>query len=122
MDADHPANGVPIPCLFTNKEGVLGRPLQIVAEDDQTSNPGSVLAFSRLARRPEIVAFIGSVRSTQVNAMAPDVLRTGKPMMFGGTDPTLTQAPLQRSVVGEVVRRFGCPPMPQEPRGPRTAG
>lgn len=85
------SNGANLALDEVNKEGVLGRPLQIVTEDDQTSNPGSVLAFSRLARRPEIVAFIGSVRSTQVNAMAPDVLKTGKPMMFGGTDPTLTQ-------------------------------
>ncbi len=73
------ANGVNLALDEVNKEGVLGRPLQIVAEDDQTSNPGSVLAFSRLARRSEIVAFVGSVRSTQVNSMAPDVLKTGKP-------------------------------------------
>ena len=86
------ANGVSLALQEVNNEGVLGRPLQIVAEDDQTSNPGSVLAFSRLARRPEIVAFIGSTRSTQVNSMAPDVLKTGKPMMFGGTDPSLTHA------------------------------
>jgi len=52
--------------------------------------PGAVLAFSRLAAQAEIPAFIGSIRSTQVHAMAPDVLKTGKPMMIGGTDPTLT--------------------------------
>ena len=86
------ANGVKLALDEVNNESVLGRTLQVVAEDDQTSNPGSVLAFSRLARRPEIVAFIGSVRSTQVNSMAPDVLKTGKPMMFGGTDPSLTHA------------------------------
>lgn len=73
------------------KGGVLGRMLELVVEDDQTSNPGSVLAFSRLASQPDIVAFIGSVRSTQVQAVAPDVLKIGKPMMFGGTDPSLTQ-------------------------------
>ena len=86
------ANGADLALDEVNKEGVLGRPLQIVAEDDQTTNPGTVLAFSRLARRPEIVAFIGPTRSTQVNSMAPDVLKTGKPMMFGGTDPSLTHA------------------------------
>jgi len=74
-----------------NENGVLGRKLELVVEDDQTTNPGAVLAFSRLAGRPEIAAFIGSIRSTQVHAMAPDVLKVGKPMMFGGTDPTLTQ-------------------------------
>ncbi len=74
-----------------NEKGVLGRKLELVVEDDQTTNPGAVLAFSRLAGRPDIAAFIGSIRSTQVHAMAPDVLKVGKPMMFGGTDPTLTQ-------------------------------
>ena len=74
-----------------NEKGVLGRKLELVIEDDQTTNPGAVLAFSRLAGQADIVAFIGSIRSTQVQAMAPDVLKVGRPMMFGGTDPTLTQ-------------------------------
>jgi branched-chain amino acid transport system substrate-binding protein len=73
-----------------NEKGVLGRQIEIVTEDDQTTNPGAVLAFSRLVSRGDCVAFIGSIRSTQVNAMAPDVLKGAKPMMFGGTDPTLT--------------------------------
>lgn len=70
--------------------GVLGRKVELIVEDDATTNPGIVLAFSRLAANTDIVAFIGSIRSTQVNAMAPDVARVGKPVMFGGTDPTLT--------------------------------
>ncbi len=72
--------------------GVLGKPVELVVEDDQTTNPGVVLAFSRLAADPSMVGFIGSIRSTQVNAMAPDVAKVGKPMMFGGTDPTLTHS------------------------------
>ena len=72
--------------------GVLGKPIELVIEDDQTTNPGVVLAFSRLAADPSMVGFIGSIRSTQVNAMAPDVAKVGKPMMFGGTDPTLTHS------------------------------
>jgi branched-chain amino acid transport system substrate-binding protein len=70
--------------------GVLGRQLELTIEDDQTTNPGIVLAFSKLASNADFVAFIGSVRSTQVHAIAPDVLKTGKPVMIGGTDPTLT--------------------------------
>ncbi len=71
--------------------GVLGRQVELVTEDDQTTNPGAVLAFSNLAAQPEIVAFIGSIRSTQNHAMAPDILKTGKPVCFGGTDPALTK-------------------------------
>jgi branched-chain amino acid transport system substrate-binding protein len=73
-----------------DKGGILGKKVELVVEDDQTTNPGIVLAFSRLAANPDIVAFIGSIRSTQVNAMAPDAEKVAKPVMFGGTDPTLT--------------------------------
>jgi branched-chain amino acid transport system substrate-binding protein len=72
--------------------GVLGKKVELIIEDDQTTNPGIVLAFSRLAANPDIVGFIGSIRSTQVNAMAPDVERVAKPVMFGGTDPKLTHS------------------------------
>ena len=71
--------------------GALGQQIELIVEDDASSNPGAVLAFSRLAERKEIVGFIGSIRSTQMNAMAPDMLKVGKPVMFGGTDPTLTK-------------------------------
>lgn len=71
--------------------GVLGKQVELVTEDDQTTNPGAVLAFSKLAAQPDIVAFLGSIRSTQNHAMAPDILKTGKPVCFGGTDPTLTK-------------------------------
>lgn len=70
--------------------GVLGKQLELIVEDDQTTNPGIVLAFSKLASQPDIVAFLGSIRSTQVHAMSPDVIKTGKPVMIGGTDPKLT--------------------------------
>jgi branched-chain amino acid transport system substrate-binding protein len=70
--------------------GVLGRPFELVIEDDQTTNPGTVLAFSKLAGNPEFAVFIGPIRSTQIHAMAPDVLKLGKPVLIGGTDPVLT--------------------------------
>src|SRR5271154_274046 len=71
--------------------GVLGKPIELVTEDDQTTNPGAVLAFSKLAAQPDIVAFLGSIRSTPNHAMAADILKTGKPVCFGGTDPKLTK-------------------------------
>jgi branched-chain amino acid transport system substrate-binding protein len=71
--------------------GVLGgRLLQLVIEDDQSSNPGVILAFSKVAGDKDITAFLGPIRSTQVLAMAPDVLKVAKPVLIGGTDPTLT--------------------------------
>ena len=76
---------------INEKGGVLGQQIELVVEDDQTTNPGAVLAFSRLVNRGDCAAYIGSIRSTQVHAMAPDMLKAAKVMMFGGTDPTLTQ-------------------------------
>src|SRR5437879_7782410 len=70
--------------------GILGKQAELIVEDDQTTNPGIVLAFSKLAADSDIVAFVGSIRSTQVHAMAPDVLKLGKPVMIGGTNPDLT--------------------------------
>jgi branched-chain amino acid transport system substrate-binding protein len=70
--------------------GVLGRPIELIIEDDQTTNPGSVLAFSKLAGDKDVSAFIGPIHSTQIRAMAPDIQRVGKPMMIGGADPQLT--------------------------------
>jgi len=70
--------------------GILGKPGELIVEDDQTTNPGIVLAFSKLAAQSDIVGFLGSIRSTQVHAMAPDVIKLGKPVMIGGTDPNLT--------------------------------
>jgi branched-chain amino acid transport system substrate-binding protein len=83
--------GAKIALETVNKAGgILGKQVELVIEDDQTTNPGIVLAFSKLAAQPDIVAFLGSIRSTQVHAMAPDVLKLGKPVMIGGTDPNLT--------------------------------
>jgi branched-chain amino acid transport system substrate-binding protein len=51
-----------------------------------------VLAFSKLAGNADFPAFIGPIRSTQIHAMEPDVLKLGKPVLIGGTDPALTHA------------------------------
>src|SRR6201994_295293 len=95
--------------------GVLGKQAELIVEDDQTTNPGIVLAFSKLAAQSDIVGFLGSIRSTQVHAMAPDVLKLGKPVMIGGTDPNLTHMGNQwlfrcrpnDSYSGRVIADFG---------------
>src|SRR5271169_1222470 len=84
--------GAKIAVDAVNKSGgVLGKQVELIVEDDQTTNPGIVLAFSKLASQSDIVAFLGSIRSTQIHAMAPDVMKLGKPVMIGGTDPALTR-------------------------------
>src|ERR1700744_2165813 len=86
-------NGAKLALAAVNKAGgVLGKQVELVIEDDQTTNPGIVLAFSKLAAQSDIVGFLGSIRSTQVHAMAPDVVKLGKPVMIGGTNPGLTHS------------------------------
>src|SRR3954467_2774190 len=38
--------------------GVLSRQVELVTEDDQTTNPGAVLAFSKLAAQPDIASLL----------------------------------------------------------------
>ncbi len=84
-------NGAKLAVEAVNRTGgVLGRPFELVIEDDQTTNPGAVLAFSRLASRSDIAAFLGPPSSTQTHAIAPDVLKVGKPLFTVGSDPALT--------------------------------
>jgi branched-chain amino acid transport system substrate-binding protein len=98
------------------KGGVLGKQIELIVEDDQTTNPGVVLAFSKLAAQADIVAFLGPIRSTQVHAIAPDVMKLAKPVMIGGTDPNLTHMGNpwvfrfrpNDSYSGRVLADFGC--------------
>ena len=72
--------------------GVLGRKLELRIEDNQSTNPGAVLAVSKLTSDGDLTALIGSVRSTQIQAVAPTVLKAGLPMVIGGTDFGLTHS------------------------------
>jgi len=86
-------NGAKMALEEINKAGgVLGRPLELRVEDNQSSNPGSVLAVSKLTSGNDLTALIGSVRSTQIQAVAPTVLKAGLPMVIGGTDYGLTHS------------------------------
>ncbi len=73
------------------KGGVNGHPLKLIVEDDQTTNPGTVNAFSKLVSQyPNLVAIIGPIRSTEVQAITPNIEQAGIPVLIGGTDPQLT--------------------------------
>jgi len=87
------ANGAKLAVEEINKAGgVLGRKIELQIEDNQSTNPGSVLAVSKLVSGGDMTALIGSVRSTQIQAVAPTVKKAGIPMVFGGTDVGLTHS------------------------------
>jgi branched-chain amino acid transport system substrate-binding protein len=71
--------------------GVLGKKVELKLEDNQSTNPGTVLAFSKLFGEKNIVAIIGPIRSTQTQAASPTIAKAGVPVAVGGTDPSLTK-------------------------------
>ena len=86
-------NGAKLALEEINKSGgVLGQPLELKIEDNQSTNPGSVLAVSKLGSEGNIVALIAPVRSTQVQASAPTIAKLGIPTMIGGSDYGLTHS------------------------------
>jgi branched-chain amino acid transport system substrate-binding protein len=71
--------------------GVLGRPLALVSEDNQSTNPGSEVAVAKLLAA-DVKAIVTSPRSTQVLAVMPAIARAGVPTLACGTLYTLTHS------------------------------
>ena len=85
-------NGLQLALEEINKSGgVLGRPVELRTEDNASTNPGTVLAFSKLFTDPAIKAIVGPIASTQIQAASPAIAKAGVPTMIGGTDPSLTR-------------------------------
>src|SRR4030088_876041 len=75
-------NGAKLALAAVNKAGgALGKQVELVIEDDQTTNPGIVLAFSKLAAQPDIVGFRRGPSSAAMDLMRRDFFTLGKPVM-----------------------------------------
>ncbi len=70
--------------------GVLGRQIELQIEDNQSTNPGTALAFAKLISQGGVAGIIGPIRSTQIQAASPTIAKGGIPTMIGGTDASLT--------------------------------
>ena len=70
--------------------GIMGRPVELVVEDNGSTNPGTVLAYSKLVEQ-KVVAVLGPLRSTQVQAASPTIAKAKVPAIIGGSDPSLTR-------------------------------
>jgi branched-chain amino acid transport system substrate-binding protein len=71
--------------------GIMGRPVELKVEDNGSTNPGTVLAYSKLVDQGGVVAVIGPLRSTQVQAASPTIAKAHVPAFIGGSDPSLTR-------------------------------
>lgn len=94
--------------------GVLGRPIQLVVEDDQGRPEQAATVVTKLIDQDKVVALIGEVASTNSLAAAPIAQRSKVPMITpSSTNPRVTETgdyifrvcfidPFQ----GEVVAKF----------------
>lgn len=70
--------------------GILGKKVEVVYEDNQSTNAGAVNALNKSLTQDNVFTVIGPIRSNQVQAMTETIKGANVPMMIGGTNPTLT--------------------------------
>ena len=62
--------------------GILGRPVELLFEDNRTDPKTSVEKASRLISRDEVVAIVGPITSSARDAMAPTMARGRTPLLY----------------------------------------
>lgn len=72
--------------------GVLGRPLELISEDDRSVTEEARTAAQKLIQRDEVVALLGEVASSRSLAAAPEAQRAHVPMISpASTNPKVTE-------------------------------
>ncbi|HZK67455.1 MAG TPA: ABC transporter substrate-binding protein [Chloroflexota bacterium] len=72
--------------------GVNGKKINMIIQDNQSSNPGALAALNKSIEQDKVLAILGPVKSTQILAISDAVKAAKVPMMIGGTNATLTKA------------------------------
>jgi branched-chain amino acid transport system substrate-binding protein len=72
--------------------GVLGRPLELISEDDRSITEEARTAAQKLLQRDGVVALLGEVASSRSLAAAPEAQRAQVPMISpASTNPKVTE-------------------------------
>jgi len=72
--------------------GVLGRPLDLLSEDDRSITEEARTAAQKLLQRDQVVALLGEIASSRSLAAAPEAQRARVPMISpGSTNPRVTE-------------------------------
>jgi branched-chain amino acid transport system substrate-binding protein len=72
--------------------GVLGKPIELITEDDRSVTEEARTAAQKLLQRDQVVALLGEVASSRSLAAAPEAQRAGVPMISpGSTNPKVTE-------------------------------
>jgi branched-chain amino acid transport system substrate-binding protein len=81
------------------KGGVLGRPIEVISEDDRSITEEARTAAQKLLQRDRVAALLGEVASSRSLAAAPEAQRARVPMISpASTNPKVTE-------VGEYIFR-----------------
>lgn len=62
--------------------GILGRPLQVIYEDDKTNPDAAMSATRKLIERDGVLAIVGPITSRNLIAIAPEVERLKTPLLY----------------------------------------
>ncbi len=77
---------------ITKAGGVLGRPVELVTEDDRSQSGEARAAVNKLISRDKVVALLGEIASSRSIAAAPIAQKAGIPMLSpGSTNAKVTQ-------------------------------
>ena len=72
--------------------GVLGRPIELITEDDRSVTEEARTAAQKLLQRDQVVALLGEVASSRSLAAAPEAQRARVPMISpGSTNEKVTE-------------------------------
>jgi branched-chain amino acid transport system substrate-binding protein len=74
------------------KGGPLGRPIEVISEDDRSITEEARTAAQKLIQRDQVVALLGEVASSRSLAAAPEAQRAKIPMISpASTNPKVTE-------------------------------
>jgi branched-chain amino acid transport system substrate-binding protein len=72
--------------------GALGKPIELVTEDDRSVTEEARTAAQKLLQRDQVIALLGEVASSRSLAAAPEAQRAQRPMISpGSTNPKVTE-------------------------------
>jgi branched-chain amino acid transport system substrate-binding protein len=87
------ARGATLAIEEVNRQGgVLGRPMELLSEDNQSTPPGTVVATSKLLADPAVAAIILPPTSAQTLAVLPAIAKRGIPAMVSATHKVFTHS------------------------------
>src|SRR3546814_7045161 len=68
--------------------GILGRPVELIYEDNKTDPKTSVERANALIRRDTVTAIIGPITSNARDAMMPTMIRSKTPLLYADRKST----------------------------------